>query len=32
VKVGGNKPTPEATLHDFVAAVDLATLEKLTRQ
>ena len=29
VKVAGNKATPEATLHDFIAAVDLATLEKL---
>ena len=32
VKVAGNKATPEATLHDFIGAVDLATLEKLTRQ
>lgn len=30
VKVSGNKATPEATLHDFIAAVDLVTLEKLT--
>ena len=29
VKVSGNKATPEATLHDFIAAVDLVTLEKL---
>jgi hypothetical protein len=32
VKVAGNKATPEATLHDFISAVDLATLEKLTHQ
>jgi hypothetical protein len=32
VKVAGNKATPEATLHDFIAAVDLATLEKLAHR
>ena len=29
VKVGGNKATPEPTLHGFIAAVDFAALEKL---